>query len=59
MMPPEPPIVRELRAAIADLQHRLNIQERQIEELRSAVVALLEPGMPRVLRTKDAFIVLD
>jgi len=55
----EPPIIRELRKAIAQLQEKNAAQTRQIEELRGAVVALMEPDMPRVLRTRGGIIVLD
>ena len=55
----EPPLVRELRVAIAALQEKTAAQARQIEELRGAVVALMEPGTPRVLRTPGGIIVLD
>jgi hypothetical protein len=54
-----PPLVRELRKALAESQEKVAAQERQIAELRSAIVALLEPDMPRVLRTPGAIIVLD
>jgi hypothetical protein len=55
----EPPIVRELRQVIAELQGKVVAHERQIEELRSAVVALMEANMPRVLRTPGGIMVLD
>jgi len=55
----EPSLVRELRKVIAELQEKVAAQERQIDELRSAIVALLEPDMPRVLRTPGGIIVLD
>ena len=55
----EPPIALELRKVIADLQEKSDAQRRQIEELRSAVVALMEPDMPRVLRTPGGIMVLD
>ena len=55
----EPPLVRELRKVLAELQEKVAAQERQIAELRSAIVALLEPDMPRVLRTPGGIIVLD
>ena len=54
-----PPLVRELRQAVAELQEKNAAQERQIKELRDAVVALMEPGMPRILRTSEGIIVLD
>ena len=55
----EPPIVRELRQAIAKVQAKCAVLERQIEELRGAVVALMEPNMPRILRTPGGIMVLD
>ena len=55
----ELPLVHELRQVIAELQGKHAAQERQIKELRDAVVALKEPGMPRVLRTSEGIIVLD
>jgi len=55
----EPPIVRELRQVIAKLQEKCTVLERQIEELRGAVVALMEPNMPRILRTPGGIMVLD
>ena len=55
----EAPLVRELRKAIAELQKRCVIQERYIEELRGAVVALMESDMPRILRTPGGIMVLD
>jgi hypothetical protein len=55
----EPPLVRELRKVLAESQEKVAAQERQIAELRTAIVALLEPDMPRVLRTPGGIIVLD
>jgi hypothetical protein len=55
----EPPIVRELRQVIAKVQAKCAALERQIEELRGAVVALMEPNMPRILRTPGGIMVLD
>ena len=55
----EASLVRELRKAIAELRVKNVAQERQIEELRDAVVALMEPGMPRILRTPGGIMVLD
>jgi hypothetical protein len=55
----EAPLIRELRKVIAELRERNSIQERHIEELRGAVVALMEPGMPRILRTPGGIMVLD
>ena len=55
----EPPIVRELRKVIAVLQEQTAAQARQIEELRTTVLALMEPDMPRILRTPGGIMVLD
>ena len=55
----EPPLVRELRQVVTELRERSVAQERHIEELRGAVVALMEPNMPRVLRTPGGIMVLD
>jgi hypothetical protein len=55
----ELPLIRKLRQVIAELQEKNAAQERQIKELRDAVVALMEPGMPRILRTSEGIIVLD
>jgi ABC-type transporter Mla subunit MlaD len=55
----EPPLVRELRQIIAELQRENATYERQIKELRGAIVALMEPGMPRILRTPGGIMVLD
>ena len=54
-----PPLVRELRQAVAELQEKNAAQERQIKELRGAIVALMEPDMPRILRTPGGIMVLD
>ena len=55
----EPPLIRELRQVVTELRERSVAQERHIEELRGAVVALMEPNMPRVLRTPGGIMVLD
>jgi hypothetical protein len=55
----EASLVRELRNVIAGLREKCDVQERQIEELRDAVVALMEPDMPRILRTPGGITVLD
>jgi hypothetical protein len=55
----EPPLVRELRQAVAELQGKNAAQERQIKELRGVIVALMEPDMPRILRTPGGIMVLD
>jgi hypothetical protein len=55
----EPPIVRELRQVVAELQDKSAAQSRQLQELRSAVVALMEPDMPRILRTPGGIMVMD
>ena len=59
MGPVEPPLVRELRKVVAELRKAIVAQERHIEELRGAVVALMEPDMPRILRTPGGIMVLD
>lgn len=53
------PLMAELRSVIAELQRRIADVERQNGELRGAVVALMEPDMPRVLRTAGGLIILD
>jgi hypothetical protein len=57
----EPPLVRELklRQVIAELQRENAAYECQIKELRGAIVALMEPGMPRILRTPGGIMVLN
>lgn len=55
----EPPLVQELRHVVAELQGKCAAQKRQIEELRGAVMALMEPDMPRILRTPGGIMVLD
>jgi hypothetical protein len=55
----EPLIVRELRQIIAELQKKNAAQEFQIKELRGALLALMEPDMPRILRTPGGVLVLD
>ena len=55
----EPSLIHELRTVVAELRERSAAQERHIEELRGAVVALMEPNMPRVLRTPGGIMVLD
>lgn len=55
----ESPLERELRGVIAELQHTIAGQRREITELRSAIVALLEPDTPRILRTPGGIMVLD
>jgi hypothetical protein len=57
--PPEPALVRELRARINELQRQNTDLERQVAELRAAVTALMEPDMPRILRTPGGVMVLD
>ena len=54
-----PPLVRELRQVVAELQEKNAAQERQIKELRGAIVALMEPDMRRILRTPGGIMVLD
>ena len=53
------PLVQELRQTLDELRRENADLRRQITELRVAVIALMEPDMPRVLRTKSAIIVLD
>ena len=55
----EPPLVRELRTVLVELREKVAVLERQIDELRGAVVALMEPGAPRILRTPGGIMVLD
>lgn len=55
----EPALLRELRQVIAELQTENAGYERQIKELRGAIVALMEPDMPRILRTPGGIMVLD
>ena len=55
----EPPLVRELRHVIAEFQGKNAAYERQIKELRGVIVALMEPDMPRILRTPGGIMVLD
>ena len=57
--PPEPALMRELRARIHELEHQNTDLKRQVTELRAAVVALMEPDMPRILRTRGGVMVLD
>ena len=57
--PPETALVRELRARIQDLEHQNTDLKRQVTELRAAVAALMEPDMPRILRTPGGVMVLD
>ena len=55
----EPSLVQELRNALAELQRENADLKRQIGELRGAVVALMEPDMPRILRTPGGIVILD
>jgi hypothetical protein len=55
----ELPLVCELRRVVAELLGKNAAQNRQIEELRGAIVALMEPDMPRILRTPGGVLVLD
>ena len=50
----EPPLIRELRQVVTELRERSVAQERH-----SAVVALMEPNIRRVLRTPGGIMVLD
>ena len=58
-VPSETALVRELRDLIRELERQNTDQRRQIAELRDAVVALLEPDMPRILRTPGGIMVLE
>jgi hypothetical protein len=58
-VPSETALVRELRDRIRELERQNTDQRRQIAELRDAVVALLEPDMPRILRTPGGIMVLE
>jgi hypothetical protein len=51
--------VRELRAHIHELELQNADLKRQVAELRTAVAALMEPDMPRILRTPRGVMVLD
>jgi hypothetical protein len=55
----ETALVREFRARIHELELQNTDLQRQVEELRTAVVALMEPDMPRILRTPGGVMVLD
>jgi hypothetical protein len=57
--PPEHALVRELRDQIHELELQNTDLKRQVTELRTAVVALMEPDMPRILRTPGGVMVLD
>jgi hypothetical protein len=57
--PPETALVRELRARIHELELQNTDLKRQVTELRAAVSALMEPDMPRILRTPGGIMVLD
>jgi hypothetical protein len=56
---PETALVRELRARIHELELQNTDLKRQVTELRAAVSALMEPDMPRILRTPGGIMVLD
>jgi len=55
----EEPLVHELHKVVAELREKIAIRERHVEELRGAIVALMEPDMPRILRTPGGVMVLD
>ena len=57
--PSEIALVRELRARIHELELQNTDLQRQVTELRVAVTALMEPDMPRILRTPRGIMVLD
>ena len=52
-------LVRELHAHIHELELQNTNLKRQVAELRAAVAALMEPDMPRILRTPGGVMVLD
>lgn len=57
--PSDTALVRELRAHTHELELQNADLKRQVAELRTAVVALMEPDMPRILRTPGGVMVLD
>jgi hypothetical protein len=57
--PSDTALGRELRAHIHELELQNADLKRQVAELRAAVVALMEPDMPRILRTPGGVMVLD
>ena len=57
--PSETALVRELRDRIHEFELQNADLKRQVTELRAAVVALMEPEMPRILRTPGGIMVLD
>jgi hypothetical protein len=57
--PLDPPIIRELRTTVHILQKENRDLRQQNEELRGAVIALMEAGMPRILRTPGGVMVLE
>jgi hypothetical protein len=57
--PSETALVRELRAHIYEMELQNTDLKRQVAELRAAVSALMEPDMPRILRTPGGVMVLD
>jgi hypothetical protein len=52
-------LIVELRQEIEKMQRLLNDMKRQNTELREAIVALMEPGMPRVLLARSGIMVMD
>ncbi len=52
-------LIGELRQEIEKMQRLLTDMERQNRELREAIVALMEPGMPRVLLARSGIMVMD
>ena len=55
----EPPLVRELRAHIHELERQIADLTRRDLELREAITALMEPDTPRILHNSHGLILLD
>ena len=55
----EQALIAELRTTVAELEYENNAMARQIQELRGAVAALMEPGTPRVLLGRTGIIIMD
>ena len=53
------PLVHELRERIHSLERESIAKQRLVEELREAIAALLEPGMPRIVRSQDGVTIMD
>ena len=52
-------LVRELRTTLEAQRVQIASLERQNAELRDAIVALMEPGTPRVLMGRTGIIIMD